>query len=38
MAEYLALANHHEGIRAEMAAYAGRVRAIQAAALESIFR
>src|SRR5215472_2568286 len=38
MAEYLALANHHEAIRAEMAAYAGQVRAIQADALEPIFR
>jgi AcrR family transcriptional regulator len=38
MAEFLALANHHEAIRAEIAAYAGRVRAIQAEALEPIFR
>jgi hypothetical protein len=38
MAEFLALANHREAIRAEMAAYAGQVRAIQAEALESIFR
>ncbi len=38
MAEFLALANHHETIRAEMAAYAGQVRAIQADALASIFR
>jgi len=38
MAEFLALANHHPAIRAEMAAYASQVRAIQAAALESIFK
>jgi AcrR family transcriptional regulator len=38
MAEFLALANHNESIRAEMAAYAGQVRAIQAGALEPIFR
>ena len=38
MAEYLALANNHEGIRAEIAAYTTQVRTIQADALESIFR
>jgi AcrR family transcriptional regulator len=38
MAEYLALANHHEAIRAEIVAYSGQVREIQAAALEPIFR
>ena len=36
MAEYLALANHHEGIRAEIAAYTTQVRTIQADALASI--
>ena len=38
MAEYLALANHHEPIRAEIAAYTTQVRTIQADALASIFR
>jgi AcrR family transcriptional regulator len=38
MAEYLALANHHEAIRAEIAAYTTQVRTIQADALASIFR
>lgn len=37
MAEYLALANHHEAIRAEIAAYTTRVRTIQADALAAIF-
>jgi hypothetical protein len=38
MAEYLALANHHEAIRAEIAAYTARIRTMQADALASIFR
>lgn len=38
MAEYLALANHHEAIRAEMAAYTMQIRAMQADALASVFR
>jgi AcrR family transcriptional regulator len=38
MAEYLALANHHEAIRAEIAAYTTRVRTIQADALGAILR
>lgn len=38
MAEFLALANHHEALRAEMAAYSVRVRAIQTEALAEIFR
>jgi AcrR family transcriptional regulator len=37
MTEFLALANHHEELRAEIAAYAVRVRALQTAALEEIF-
>jgi AcrR family transcriptional regulator len=37
MAEYLAMANHHEVIRAEIAAYTTRVRTIQADALAGIF-
>jgi hypothetical protein len=37
MAEFLALANRRAAIRAEIAAYAGQVRAIQAEALEPIF-
>ena len=38
MAEYLALANHHEAIRVEIAAYTSQVRTIQADALASIFK
>lgn len=38
MAEYIALANHNEAIRAEIAAYTVQVRTIQADALASIFR
>jgi AcrR family transcriptional regulator len=38
MAEYLALANHHEAIRAEIAAYTTRIRAMQADALASVFQ
>jgi AcrR family transcriptional regulator len=38
MAEFLALANHHEAIRAEIVAYTTQVRTIQADALASIFR
>jgi AcrR family transcriptional regulator len=38
MAEFLALANHNEAIRAEIAAYTVKVRTIQADALASIFR
>ena len=37
-AEYIALANHNEAIRAEIAAYTVQVRTIQADALASIFR
>jgi AcrR family transcriptional regulator len=38
MAEYLALANHNEAIRAEIAAYTKQLRTIRADALASIFR
>jgi AcrR family transcriptional regulator len=38
MAEYLALANHHEAIRAEIAAYTTRIRTMQADALASVFQ
>lgn len=38
MAEFLALANHNEAIRAEMVAYTDKVRTIQADALTGIFR
>ena len=38
MAEFLALANRHEALRAEIAVYASRVRAIQAEALTGMLR
>jgi AcrR family transcriptional regulator len=38
MAEYLALANHNEAIRAEIVAYTAQIRTIQADALVPIFQ